>query len=343
MKVIRLHAPLSLKLHDEPIPSPGDGEVLIKIKSVGVCASDVHWYKEGRIGSTKLDKPLILGHEASGEICAVGEGVSSLKPGDRVAIEPANPCMKCKYCVEGNYNVCLELPFFGTPPTDGCFCEYITWPASLCLKIPDNVSFDEAAMAEPMAVGLFAVELSKIKSNQSAAVMGVGAIGLSVVQALTVLGLDKIVAIDPIKNRCDLVLKLGASDVISRTGADAKEDLWQIIKDGPDVVFECTGAENANIESSKLAKVMGKIIVVGIPEGNHYIFDSSDSRRKQLTVIFVRRSNLTTEEAIKLVSEGKINLKSYATHRFTLEQIEQAMEIMVDRNDGVIRSMIVID
>lgn len=342
MKVIRLHAPLSLKLHNEQISTPAAGEVLIKIKSVGVCASDVHWYREGKIGSTKLDKPLVLGHEASGEICAIGDNVSSLKVGDRVAIEPANPCMKCKYCVEGNYNVCIELPFFGTPPTDGCFREYITWPASLCLKIPDNVSFDEAAMAEPMAVGFFAVELSKIKSIQSAAVMGLGAIGLSVIQALKVLGIKKIVAIDSVNHRCKLALKLGASNIICKTGADAKNALWQIIKDGPDVVFECTGAEDANIESSKLAKVMGRIVVVGIPEGDHYIFDSSDSRRKQLSIIFVRRSNLTTEKVLTLVSEGKINLKSYATHHFTLEQIQQAMEIMAERNDGVIRSMVVI-
>ena len=343
MIAVRLHGLRDLRIHDEPKPDPAPGEALIQVKSVGVCASDGHWYRDGRIGSTVLSKPLILGHEASGVIVGVGEGVSSERVGERIAIEPAKPCMKCEFCLAGHYNVCPDIPFFGTPPTDGCFTEYVSWPAHLALKAPDGITFDEIAMLEPMAVGIYAVDLSLMKPTDVVAILGAGAIGLSVIQAAKVQGASRIIVSEPIPERRELALRLGATDVIDPNESDAVAVLMGLTgKRGADIVFECTGAEHSTQMCSRMAKVLGKVMVIGIPDEDFYLFDASSSRRKELNVVFVRRSNLTTERSMELALNKEIDIASYATHRFPLEKVGEAMEMMINKRDGVIRAVIVV-
>ena len=340
MRSLRLHGPHELKMHDEPIPEPLSGEVQIRIKSVGICASDLHYFREGRIGTTKLTDPLVIGHEASGVVTALGDGVDNLRVGDRVAIEPAKPCMACEYCAAGNYNVCPGIPFFGTPPTDGCLRDYITWPASLALKVPDAISFDEIAMLEPFAVGVYAAELADLSSDNTVVILGAGAIGLSTLQSVRILGVKRIIVSEPMDARRKLALKLGASEVTDPSNCEG--EINRITNGrGADVVFECTGEEDAVRQSCRLARVLGKVIVVGIPDGDDYSFDASAARRKQLTAIFVRRSNLTTEKSIEWVAEGKVDVASYATHRFSLEKAQEAMELAISKSEGIIRAIIV--
>lgn len=328
-------------MHDEPIPQPPAGWVQIQVKSVGVCASDVHWYKDGRIGTTVLEKPIILGHEGSGIVTALGEGVNDLKVGDRVAIEPAKPCMECEYCKAGHYNVCPGIPFFGTPPTDGCYCDYIVWPASLALKIPDEVSYDDAAMVEPLAVGVYAAELAEIKPGDTIAILGAGAIGLSVLQAAKMAGAGKIIVSDPIAPRRELAKKLGAAEAVEPSKLiDAINQATD--NRGVDIAFECSGSEDAVRECCEAARVLGKVMIVGIPDGDTYPFAASASRRKQLSAIFVRRSNLTTEKSIEYVAEGKMDVKCYASHHFSLENTKEAMDLAAVRGDGLIRAIIVV-
>lgn len=342
MRALRLHKPYQFQMHDEATPQPQPGWVQIQVKSVGVCASDVHWYKDGRIGHTAMTDPIILGHEASGVITALGEGVDTLKVGDRVAIEPAMPCMECEFCKAGHFNVCPGVPFFGTPPTDGCFRDYIAWPASLALKIPDNVSYDDAAMVEPLAVGVYAIELSQITPGETVVILGAGAIGLSTLQAAKAAGAGLIVVSDPIEARRELAVKLGATEAVDPS--DVEDTIKKLTNGrGVDIAFECSGNEEAVRECCDLARVLGKVVIVGIPDGDTYPFAASASRRKQLSVIFVRRSNLTTEKSIELVSEGKMDVKSYASHHFPLEQTREAMDLAAVRGDGLIRAIIVVN
>jgi L-iditol 2-dehydrogenase len=341
MRVVRLHAPRDLRMHDEPVPEPGPGDVQVQIKSVGVCASDGHWYREGRIGSTVVEKPIVLGHEAGGIVTKLGEGVTELKVGDRVAIEPSRSCMQCEQCKTENYNVCPNVQFFGTPPTDGTFRDYVVWPARLAIPVSPKLSFDEIAMLEPLAVGLYAVNLAKIKTGDTVLVMGAGAIGLSVLQAAEWGGAKTIVVSEPIEARRRMATKLGASSVIDPSTQDASEVLADL-NNGfkADVVFECTGEDDAVREACRLVRILGKVMVVGIPDSDSYCFDASQARRKQLRAIFVRRSNLATEKAIELVERGILNAGIMATNCFPLEKTKEALEMTIARADDSVRVMV---
>jgi len=341
MRSLRLHAPRDLRMHDEPVPEPGPDEALIRIKSVGICASDLRYYRDGRIGSTVVTSPIVLGHEASGVIESVGEGVAHLKPGDRVAIEPAKPCLQCEWCKAGHFNVCPGIPFFGTPPIDGCLRDVVAWPARLCLKVPDSLSFDEIAMLEPLAIGLYAAELAEPGPDDVVVILGAGGIGLSVLQAVRVAGVKRVIVSEPVEARQLAALRLGASEVTAPTSADAHVDRFTAGR-GADIVIECTGEDEAVQQIARLARVLGRAVIVGIPASDVYPFDASVARRKQLTAVFVRRSNLTTEKAIELVSEGKLDAASLATHHFPLERTADAMELALAKSDGVIRAIITV-
>ena len=343
MRSTRLHGPRDLRMHDEPVPQPCAGEVQIQIKSVGICASDLHYYRDGRIGSTLLTQPTVIGHEASGVITALGDGVDSLQVGDRVAIEPAKPCMECEYCKQGFYNVCPGIPFFGTPPTDGCLRDYITWPASLAVKVPNALNFDEAAMIEPLAVGVYAVELGHLQPDETVVIIGAGAIGLSVLQAAVAAGVLRVFVVEPIAARREAALKLGAVEVIDPGACELEEEVRRLTDGrGADVVFECAGEEETVRDACRVARVMGRLVIVGIPDGDDYPFEASCARRKQLSAVFVRRSNLTTKKSIELVEQGNVDAACYATHHFPLEEVADAMELGISRNDGVIRTIVAV-
>ena len=201
MRVLRLHKPFDMRFHDEPVPEIGPDEVLIKVGSVGVCASDVHYYREGRIGDQVVEKPLVLGHEFSGTVVKAGERVKTLAEGARVAVDPGKPCKECDQCRDGYPNLCRNVIFFGTPPVDGVLREYVAWPAELCVQVSESMSLDEAAMIEPLAVGVYAVDLAEMAGGESVVILGAGAIGLSVLQAARVVGAGKIIVTEPIPER----------------------------------------------------------------------------------------------------------------------------------------------
>jgi L-iditol 2-dehydrogenase len=342
MRVLRLHGPRDLRMHDEPIPEPAPGEVRLRIASVGICASDLHYYRDGRIGSTVITTPLVLGHEASAVVDALGDGVTGLQLGDRVAIEPTKPCGRCEYCRERRFNVCPNVEFFGTPPIDGCLRDYLCWPAELAIKIPDKLTFDEAAMVEPLAIGVHAVRLAEAKPTDTVAVLGAGAIGLSVLQTAKVTGAKRVIVSEPVPERREIARKLGASDVI-----DASQPIVDFARltdgRGADIVIECTGEDGPVRESCRIARVLGRVVIIGIPDSDDYSFEASPSRRRELTVIFCRRSNLAAKTAIQWVAEGKIDAACMATHRFPLEQAEEAISLAIAKSDGVIRAVVMVN
>ena len=241
------------------------------------------------------------------------------------------------------FNVCPGIPFAGTPPTDGILRDYVVWPARLALKVPDSLSFDDIAMMEPLAIGVYAVQLGQPGPEDVVAILGAGGIGLSTLIAAKVAGVRRVIVSEPVPQRRAAALKLGASEVID-PGTVNVEDAVSALTGGrgADVVIECTGEEQAVREACRVARIMGKLVIVGIPTGDDYPFDASVARRKQLSAVFVRRSNQTTETAIEWVAERKADVSVLATHHFPLERATEAMELASGKADGVIRAVIVV-
>lgn len=341
MKALRLHSPHDLRLAEEIVPDYAPDEVLLRIRSVGICASDVHYFNEGAIGDAVIDTPLVLGHEVGAEVVEVGSAVKHLQPGDKVAVEPARHCGNCPICEKGWINLCPNVQFFGTPPQDGAMREFVAWPEHLCLKVPDSLSTAEAAMTEPMAVGIYAMDEAKMQGGETVAVLGAGAIGLSTLQAVKMAGASRIWVTDPIPGRAELARKLGADVVIT---GDMNQAVQQIRQEtggaGVDIVFECAGTSEACDQGVHMATFNGRLMIVGIPYPDSVTLTASVARRKNLYVTFVRRSRHAVERAIQWAAEKKIDLKSYVTHTFPLDLAPEALRLAQKREDGVIRAVI---
>lgn len=340
MKVLRLHKPFDLRFADESVPKIGADEVLIKVGSVGVCASDVHYYRHGRIGDQVVENPQVMGHEFSGTVVAVGQNVHNLSEGARVAVEPGKPCGECYACRRGYVNLCPNVVFFGTPPVDGCLQEFVAWSADLCIPVSDSVSLDEAAMIEPIAVGVYAVDMAEFVGGESLAILGAGAIGLSVLQAAKAAGAGKIIVSDPIKERRDLAAKLGADVVVDTANEDVVAKVMEQTEVGAQVIFECAGSKEAIYQTTSLLRPRGRILIVGIPDEDSYDFPGSLSRKREANVQFVRRSRDVGEKSVEMVDSKIIDAASLATHVFTFEHADEAFKLAMSKENGVIRAVI---
>lgn len=341
MQVVRLHGPEDLRVSTEPLPEPGPGEVLLRVRAVGVCASDVHYFNEGGIGDQVVQDPLVLGHEVGAEVAGIGPGVQDLRVGDRVAVEPGNNCGQCPACDAGLINLCPQVRFFGTPPTDGALREYVVWPQHLCLPVPDGLSLEEAAMTEPMAVGIYAMDLAELEGGESVVILGAGAIGLSVLQAAKAMGVGRKAVIEPIKRRAELARDLGADAVYcAEPGEAAAMAAQDFGGKHPRIVVECAGSNEAVEQAVKLAGLDGQVIVAGIPYPDEVRFPASTARRKNLTIRFVRRSRNAVERAILWAAAGEIDLSIYASHHFPLDRSSEALQLARSRGDGVLRAIV---
>ena len=226
------------------IPTPKDDEVLVKLEYVGICGSDMHYYETGAIGHYVVKPPFVLGHEPGGTVVEVGSKVKHLKVGDRVALEPGKTCGHCKFCREGQYNLCPDVVFFATPPVDGVFQEYVAHEAALCFKLPENVSTLEGALIEPLAVGFHAANQGGAHAGQTAVVMGAGCIGLMTMMALKAEGVSHVYVVDIMQARLDKALELGADGVINGKEQDAVQAVLDLTDGfGCDLVIETAGTE----------------------------------------------------------------------------------------------------
>jgi L-iditol 2-dehydrogenase len=190
-----------IELRERPTPEPKSDEVLVRVAAVGVCGSDVHYYKHGRIGDFVVRAPLVLGHEVSGRITGVGSDVDGSRIGERVAIEPQLPCRRCQHCKTGRYNLCADMRFFATPPIDGAFCEYVTVPADFAHPVPDTISDAAAALLEPLSVGVWACRKADVGIGSRVLVTGAGPIGLIAAQTARAAGAVEVVVSDPLPAR----------------------------------------------------------------------------------------------------------------------------------------------
>ena len=333
MKAVRLHAHGELCLQDEPEPVPDAGEVLLRVKAVGVCGSDLHWFAEGGIGDAQLESPLVLGHE----FAAITD------EGERVAIDPAIPCGRCELCQKGHPNLCPQVNFAGHGTQDGALREWMTWPHNYLYPLPDMLSFADGAMLEPLGVALHAIDLGKLRTGMSVGVFGCGPIGLLIVQLARLSGASNIIATDILPHRVEAAKDFGADHaILAEAGRELEEPASSIVEmiraatngRGVDVAFEAAGEQEAVDVSVAAVVPGGKVILVGIPSDDHTSFQASTARRKGLTIKLVRRMKHTYPRAIELVSKGLVDVRSLVTHRFPLEQTTEAF-CLAQRREGL--------
>lgn len=328
MDVLRLHGVGDLRLHSEPIPQPSTGEVLLRISAVGICGSDLHWFGEASIGDAQITKPLVLGHEFS----AVVEDNNSDLNGQRVAVDPAIPCLSCEYCLQGNPNLCSNLHFAGHGRDDGALSEYLAWPEHNLYPLPDSLTDEEGIMLEPLGVALHAVDLGNVKPGSVVGVFGCGPIGLLIVQLVHLAGASQILVTDRLEHRLEAALSMGGTqgflikDGLSEEELWGKSDKWEV-----DVAFEVAG-ENLAVENAiSAAKPGSRVILVGIPSEDRTAFIASTARRKGLTIKFSRRMKFTYPRAMQLVEDGLVQVRAMVTHRYPLSDYEKAFEVAKQR------------
>jgi L-iditol 2-dehydrogenase len=325
MKSVRLHGTGDLRIHEEPVPISGDGEKLVRVKAVGVCGSDLHWFGEGSIGDAKLEHPLVLGHEFAG-ITADGQ---------RVAIDPAIPCGQCEFCERGHPNLCANLIFAGHGKTDGALRQWMAWNEKSLFPLPDSISDADGAMLEPLGVAIHTVDLGKLKTGMTVGVFGCGPIGLLIIQMAKLSGASNIIATDKLAHRMEAAKHFGATYAcFAEEGQELREIQAATNGRGVDVAFEAAGAQGSVDTSFEAVASGGKVVLAGIPNDDQTSFSASIARRKGLTIKLVRRMKHTYPRAIELVSKGLVDVRSIVTHRFPLEQASEAFRV-AERREGL--------
>ncbi|MFA4014970.1 MAG: hypothetical protein RUDDFDWM_000036 [Candidatus Fervidibacterota bacterium] len=342
MKAAVLHGINDLRIEEVDMPTiTSDEQVLIRIRAVGVCGSDIHYYREGRIGRFVVKEPLILGHECAGEVVEVGKAVKGLKPGDKVAIEPGVGCRRCKYCHEGRYNLCPQEKFMATPPTHGAFAEYVVWDGDFVFKLPDETSFEAGALCEPLAVALHAVNISEMRSASTVAVLGCGPIGLALIQAAIASGASSVIATDIYSLRLNKALEMGATYVFNANEVDAVSAILEATDgEGADVVFEAAGSVVTQRQAFSVVKSGGVIVLVGMTPEDKNEVPLLDLITREYQVRGILRYANSYPQAVALTATGKVNLLPMVTHRFPLEKTVEALELADTKKDEAIKVMV---
>lgn len=341
MKVAVMNGIGKMGFEEREIPQPKESEVLVKLEYVGICGSDLHYYETGAIGDYVVEPPFVLGHEPGGVVVEVGENVTHLKVGDRVALEPGKTCGHCEFCKEGKYNLCPDVVFFATPPVDGVFQEYVAHEADLCFKLPENVSTLEGALIEPLAVGFHAAIQGDAHLGQKAVVMGAGCIGLVSMMALKARGVSEVYVVDIMEKRLEKALELGATGVINgmKENVAARVDELTAGK-GMDLVVETAGTEITTRQAIEIAKKGSNIVLVGYSKSGEMTLPMSLVLDKELTFKTVFRYRHIYPMAIEAVASGKVNLKGIVTDIFTLDEAQKAMDYSVNNKADIVKAVI---
>ncbi len=342
MKAIRLYSPHDLRVEEIPDPGhPGRGWVRLRIASVGICGSDLHYYREGDIGTAAVEEPLILGHEFSAFIEELGPGVEDFQEGQLVAVEPGRACGKCETCRDGHPNLCPHIIFCGYPGVDGALQKVLLYPAQFLHALPEGFSPADGAMLEPLGVGLHALRLGKLDPGETAAVLGAGPMGLTVIDLLRAFGASEIYATEPLPHRRAAAERYGATAAFDPQADDVVEAIMDSTHGrGVDTVFEAAGAPDTPDQAAAVAKPGATVVIVGIPSKDELKLRHSIFRRKGLTIKLSRRMKHTYPQTIALVREGRVDVRSMVTHRFRLDEADKAFRLADSYADNVLKTTI---
>lgn len=316
MKVAVLRAPGEIAIEERRVPTPKGKEVLIRIGSVGVCGSDVHYYDTGRIGNFVVEQPLVLGHEAGGVIVAVGEDVDPSRIGERVSIEPQKACRECEYCKRGEYNLCPDIEFYATPPIDGAFQEYAIIEDDFAHRIQDSISDNAAALMEPLSVAIAAVQKAKVKLGDTVLIAGAGPIGVITSQVAKAFGAQTVIVTDVSETRRNLAKQYGADETFA-------PDDPRLAEVEAHSFIDASGAPSAIQAGLSLTRPGGVVVLVGAADEVPLSVSEIGLREVNVTGIF--RYNNTWPLAIQLVLDGKVDLDSLVTDTYGLEEVDAAL------------------
>jgi L-iditol 2-dehydrogenase len=328
MKVARLHGVGDIRISTEPDPVPTADESLVRIRAVGLCGSDLHWFGQGGIGDAVIADPLVLGHELAGVV----EG--GPLDGQRVAVDPSISCGTCPQCWEGNRNLCRRVRFAGHGGTDGGLRELITWPTALLHPVPDTVSDADVAMLEPLGVALHAVDLGHVSIGDTVVVVGCGPIGLCMIQLARVAGAGRVVALEPLAHRRADAARLGADVVIDPGDPECHAALADATGDGAHVVLEIAGTDAAVELALAAARPGARVVLAGIPDEDSTTFPASLARRNGLSLVFCRRMKEMYHRTTPLVAAGRVDVTSIVTDTFGLADVAEAFRLAARRAGG---------
>lgn len=315
---------LELTIEQRPLPPVPDLEVLIRVAAVGVCGSDVHYYRHGRIGDFVVESPLVLGHEVSGRIEAVGAGVPTSRIGQRVAIEPQRPCHHCRQCLAGRYNLCSSMEFYATPPIDGAFTEFVSIQAEFAHPIPDTLSDEAGALLEPLSVAIAAMRKARVVPGSRVLIAGAGPIGIICAQTAAAFGAAEVIVSDLVEERRTRALLYGATSVIDPTTQDVAASGLSV-----DAFIDASGSVRAVDSGIRAVGPAGVAVLVGLGHSTMTL-PVEHIQNNEIIVTGVFRYTDTWPAAIHLVSTGRIDLDSLVTGRFDLEQVAQALDSDLD-------------
>ena len=342
MKAVELTGIKQVRVVDLAEPKiEKETDVLLKVEMVGICGSDMHYYDSGGIGSEVVRYPFVIGHECAATVAEVGGAVTKVKVGSRVAVEPGIICHDCDQCRQGRENTCRNMRFLGCPgQMAGCLREYIVMPEECCFPVGENISWEEAVLCEPLAVAVYAVRRAALPKNSDVAILGAGPIGLSCLVSAQADNASGIYVTEKVRERVEIAREAGATWVGNPDQEDVVKEILAQKPCGVDVVFECAGEQETLDHALEIVKPGGKVMIIGIPRVDRVSFVADEMRRHEVTIVNVRRQNKCAQTAIDLVTSGRIKVDFMATHRFKLEQAQEAFDMLSDYRDGVVKAMI---
>lgn len=324
-----LRKKMDMVMETRHVGEPIDDDVQIEVKSTGICGSDTHYWMEGRCGRFVVEDPIVLGHESSGIVVAIGPKVKHFKIGDRVAIEPGKSCRKCSFCKNGRYNLCPAMEFCATPPIDGTLTQYFNHPEDFCFKLPDQVSYEEGAMIEPLAVAIHSCNRADLTAGDTVLICGAGPIGIMCVLSAKAMGAGKIIITDIDEGRLRKAKRFGADEIYcvgrNESVEESAHNLRAQLGSYPKVVLECSGATSSLQTAIYAAAPGGSIATVGRGLRNMQL-PIVEAASKEVDIKGIFRYANCYPIAMEMVSSGKINVRDLVSHRFEFENSIKAFE-----------------
>lgn len=334
--------PLKFEIRDSEMPVCGDDDVLVEIKHMGICGSDVMFYEDPTVGGVlDVKLPIVLGHECAGKVVGVGRNVKKIAIGDNVALEPGVPCGKCGFCLSGRYNLCKDVVFMAAPPwKTGALHRYVTHPETFTFKLPENVSTIEGAMIEPLAVGIHASNRAQVEPGKSVLILGSGCIGLMTLLACQSRGATNITVVDLFDNRLQKAKELGAAHVINGRESDTIAEAMRLTEGaGYDFVFETAGSKYTAQQIPALVKTGGKAVMVGNVHGKPEM-DFFTMNNKEADILSVFRYRNIYPSAIESVAAGRIPVQKVATDYFRFDQVNEAFACALHQKQTALKVVI---